>query len=151
MGGFKYFAFAVLAFVLAGCETLDLGGYIPQREATARDGMGQSVTTPNASRPRRQVEPDYIPDTDELIGADAVALEGFLGAPSLRRAEQASEVWQYATDACVLFVFLYPNEAGEARVSYLTSSGVHQDQQTPGDQQCVEAVARMAANAVPVS
>ena len=47
----------------------------------------------------------------------------------------------------MLFLFFYADEADVARVTYLTSSGVHLGQATPGDQPCVEAVTRAAANA----
>ncbi len=148
----RAFGGLALCLSLAACTTTSLSDYIPRySKAPAETQMGETVSAPRAnlqaSIAREHVEPDYIPSTNELMGTDAVQVESYFGSPSLRRAEQASEVWQYATDACVLFVFFYPDEAGETRVSYVTSSGSHQNQATPGDQACVEAVTRAAANA----
>jgi len=93
------------------------------------------------------LEPSYIPSTDELVGASEARVRELIGSPSLVRAEQNSAVWQYRTNTCVLFVFFYPGNADALAVNYLTSSGARSGEVTPGDQACVEAVTRNAANA----
>jgi len=59
-----------------------------------------------------------------LLGMTRDEVAVWLGPPNLRREEPRSEVWQYATQGCVLHVFLY--EAGsppERRVSHYEIGG----------------------------
>ena len=103
----------LLSMALAGCETIsgfDISNPMPQNR------VGRTVSTPT-NMPQTTsapvpVEPSYIPSAEEIIGLDGAGAEGFFGVPSLRRVEQNGEVWQYQTDACVLFLFLYTDEAG---------------------------------------
>jgi len=134
------------ALLLAACETTS--GPPPAPES------GSSVSMPSLM-PENQVaavappviEPSYIPSTDELVGASEGRVRELVGAPTLVRAEQNSAIWQYRTNTCVLFLFFYPGNGDALAVNYLTSSGARSGEVTPGDQACVEAVTRAAANA----
>jgi len=155
MSGFRFVGVIALALAFTGCETVDLNQYMSRSNTV---GAGQSANAAPDASVREQanvrqalIDPTHIPTTDELLTSNPEQVRGLIGAPSLTRAEETAEVWQYATDACVLFLFFYPDEAGDARVSYVTSSGVHQGQQTPGDQQCVAAVTHAAANGLVAS
>ena len=129
---------------LAGCDAGSLSMPFPQNR------VGTNVSPPentvDSVSAREQVEPDYIPSAEELVGADGADVEAVFGVPSLARVDQDAQVWQYRTEACVLFLFFYPDENQTARVSYVTSSGARAGVESPGDQACVEAVTRAAAN-----
>lgn len=47
-----------------------------------------------------------------LKGATAAQLPTYLGEPSLKRSEPPAEIWQYAARDCLLFLFLYREDAG---------------------------------------
>ena len=134
---------ALLAF--AACDAANMPSPIPANR------VGTSVSTPTNTiesvTAAPQVEPDYIPRTEELIGLGEAETEGYFGEPSLRRTDQGAQIWQYQADECVLFLFFYPDEDETPRVSYVTSSGARAGQASPGDQACVDAVTRLAVNA----
>lgn len=56
---------------------------------------------------------------EALIGKGPEALRAMLGEPSLLRRDQGAEVWQYAGETCVLFLYLYPDDSGAPQVSYV--------------------------------
>lgn len=47
-----------------------------------------------------------------LKGFTAAEIPGFLGEPSLKRSEPPAEIWQYAARDCLLYLFLYREDAG---------------------------------------
>lgn len=47
-----------------------------------------------------------------LMGLTAATLPTYLGQPSLKRSEPPAEIWQYAARDCLLFLFLYREDAG---------------------------------------
>ncbi len=57
--------------------------------------------------------------SEALVGKGPEALRAMLGEPSLLRRDQGVEVWQYAGESCVLFLYLYPDAAGAPVVSYV--------------------------------
>jgi len=57
--------------------------------------------------------------SEALVGKGPEALRAMLGEPALLRRDQGAEVWQYAGETCVLFLYLYPNAAGAPVVSYV--------------------------------
>jgi len=141
----KALVFAVAVLGLGACESVSIINPSPEN----RVGSEIEVRT-NEPRPmRRMVEPAFIPRAEDLVGLGEAEAAEFFGSPSLRRTDQGAQVWQYRTDACVLFLFFYPDASETARVSYVTSSGAHAEQESPGDQACVDAVTRAAANAAP--
>ncbi len=52
----------------------------------------------------------------ELIGMTGPALHEVLGDPQRIRREAGAQIWQYASPACVLDVFLYEEARGSAVV-----------------------------------
>lgn len=68
-----------------------------------------------------QPAPD-IPKSDELIGLNGDALRGALGKASLVRRDLGTEIWQYRTENCVLFLFLYPKD-GTPSLHHLDARG----------------------------
>ncbi len=52
----------------------------------------------------------------ELIGLTAPAVHEALGDPQRIRREAGAQIWQYASPACVLDVFLYEEPRGSAVV-----------------------------------
>jgi hypothetical protein len=57
--------------------------------------------------------------SEALVGKGPEALRAMLGEPTLLRRDQGAEVWQYAGQTCVLFLYLYPDDAGAPVVSYV--------------------------------
>lgn len=55
-------------------------------------------------------------DGTELIGMTAPAVHEALGNPQRIRREAGAQIWQYASPACVLDVFLYEEARGSAVV-----------------------------------
>ncbi len=55
-------------------------------------------------------------DGTELIGLNATAVHQALGQPQRIRREAGAQIWQYASPACVLDVFLYDEARGSAVV-----------------------------------
>lgn len=73
-------------------------------------------TASNAPRGAKRAAP-------KLIGMRAEEISSLLGQPTLLRQEPPAQVWQYASDDCVLYVFLYRNhrDTGRSRVRYVES------------------------------
>ncbi len=55
-------------------------------------------------------------DGSELIGLNATAVHEALGDPQRIRREAGAQIWQYASPACVLDVFLYEEARGSSVV-----------------------------------
>lgn len=154
----KLFALLGLAAALAlgACETTGTSSVASPAGATSPNNAADTSVpprpTPTASLTRpAPIEPSYIPTSAELIGAQAARAETMLGAPALKRIDHGSELWQYPSEACVLFVFLYPNEAGDMAVNYLTASAAQAGGTVPEDDACIAAAVRAAANAARLS
>ena len=89
-----------------------------------------TATIAPAATPLPQPEPEAKPEptppppaTGDFLGLAPDGVTGLLGQPRLVRREKPAEVWQYAADACVLHVFLYGDEAGNAlRVDHLEAT-----------------------------
>jgi hypothetical protein len=58
-------------------------------------------------------------DPQELIGLDHGALRRVLGAPAQLRHELSAQVWQYVTGDCVVDLYLYDDDAGALKVTYV--------------------------------
>lgn len=154
----KFFALLSLATALAlgACETTGTSSVAsPASASSSSQAAGPSAPSspaPQASLTRpAPIEPSYIPTSAELIGVEAARAETMLGAPALKRVDRGSELWQYPSAACVLFVFLYPNEAGDMAVNYLTASAAQAGGTVPEDDACIAAAVRAAANAARLS
>ncbi|MGJ3260350.1 MAG: hypothetical protein ACFE0S_12185 [Rhodospirillales bacterium] len=130
----------LLAALIAGCAgTADM----PQTPAPKPEAQAPAPRTETAALPPTPVPvpaPEIkvdAPDAAEIIGWDAAALNETFGAASLIRRDLGAEIWQYRTDACVLFLFLYPGSGGALQVDHLDIRG--------GDaksEACLESVVR---------
>jgi hypothetical protein len=58
-------------------------------------------------------------DPQELIGLDHTALRRVLGKPAQTRNEMTAQVWQYVTGDCVVDLYLYDDESGALKVTYV--------------------------------
>jgi hypothetical protein len=100
----------LLLAALGGCaQTPDTGG-----------GVMASAMGASASPARRPMPP--APPAADLVGMQAGEVEALLGPPSLLRRERDAQVWQYATDRCVLFLFLYPRNGGGHAVDHIEAT-----------------------------
>jgi len=142
--GIRLIALAAM-MSLGACDSAQILNPFPEN----RLGTGVNLATNAPPMEHTLVEPNYIPSTEELLGLGEGDAQEYFGEPSLRRADQDAQIWQYQTDACVLFLFFYPDEEGAARIAYVTSSSTQSGGVSPGDQACVDAVTRHAANTGP--
>ncbi len=60
----------------------------------------------------------------KVLGLEPHDVQELLGMPKLVRRDDPAEVWQYRSSACVLDVFLYPEETGAQQVRYLEARTV---------------------------
>lgn len=58
-------------------------------------------------------------DPKELLGLDHSALRRALGKPAQVRREFSAQVWQYVTGDCVVDLYLYDDDAGALKVTYV--------------------------------
>jgi hypothetical protein len=58
-------------------------------------------------------------DPEELIGLDHRALRRVLGKPAQTRDELTAQVWQYVTGDCVIDLYLYDDDNGALKVTYV--------------------------------
>jgi hypothetical protein len=79
----------------------------------SRPGVQQATTTSPAA-------PETAHSQD-LVGLGPDELQHLFGHPQMVRDETGAEVWQYRVDACVLDLYLYPQESAGTplRVTYL--------------------------------
>jgi len=80
-----------------------------------------------------------------LLGMDAQALVQVLGPPDNRRRDPPAQVWQYIDRACILHVFLYPEER-VLRVAHVDA--VSRSRGAFAAEDCLAAVQRHAATAL---
>jgi len=134
-----------LALTLAACGAVDvpMPSFPQNRAGTEARAPANTIVAPTS---RSQLEPAFIPRVEDLVGKSEEETEDLFGEADLRRVDQGAQVWQYQTNVCVLFLFFYPDDNDVAHVSYVTSSGAHTGEDGPGDQPCVDAVTRAAAN-----
>jgi len=118
-------------------ETKEQPASAPQGKVTSETPQALAVLPSPAKAPRAQGKGGYSPA--DLIGLDAPAVERLLGKPDLSRKEPFAEVWQYTHGDCVLFVFIYAQDGGEARVSH-AETGARDGGKTPEPGQCIGAI-----------
>jgi len=90
---------------------------------------------PHVSTPQTQFSPP--PPPEALIGADRETVAMRLGKPVFLMRGQASEIWQYRAQGCVLDLFLY-EDGGTLRVAYLEARDLSGVAVSSGD--CLRAV-----------
>jgi hypothetical protein len=119
-----------LAVALAGCAarmpaTAAASSAAPVRTATAptSPGSAASSTERRAAPSASLAAPADPADDEDVMGLSPDELQSLLGQPQMVRDETGAEVWQYRTQACVLDLYLYPQEAqggaASLRVAYL--------------------------------
>lgn len=115
----------------------------PQGKVTTEAPQALAVLPPPGKAPRTDGKGGYTPD--DLVGLDGPSVERLLGKPDLSRKEPFAEVWQYAHGDCVLFLFIYAQDGGVARVTH-AETGARDGGKNPEPGQCIGAIlARNAA------
>ena len=92
----------LLAGVLSGCQSPEAASG-DKVAAVPKSGMGAPP---------------------KVLGLKPHDVQELLGMPKLVRRDDPAEVWQYRSSACVLDVFLYPEETGAQQVRYLEARTV---------------------------
>lgn len=69
------------------------------------------------------------------MGSPSSTLVATLGSATLVRTDIGAEIWQYRTEDCVLFLFLYPKDA-EMAVRHIDSRG------GPSAETCIRSVVK---------
>jgi hypothetical protein len=69
-------------------------------------------------------------DPKELVGLDHTALRRVLGRPAQVRNEVTAQVWQYVTGDCVVDLYLYDDDSGALKVTYVEARS-RSAEQTP--------------------
>jgi len=126
-------------FLLAACQVpqhqLKLAGAVDKPAPT------QTEITEPAAAPKSDALPKQTPlaatpavahgdtvmptalrlsgDPKELLGLDHTALRRVLGRPAQVRHEVAAQVWQYVTGDCVVDLYLYDDDSGALKVTYV--------------------------------
>ncbi|MBO6518766.1 MAG: hypothetical protein JJ900_12070 [Rhodospirillales bacterium] len=120
----------ISTFLLVALLTACAGGTPPpESSSTAPPAPVSAPETaavpPRAPAPAKPPEPTLdVPAAEDVIGWDSATLHRTFGPASLVRRDLGAEIWQYRTDDCVLFLFLYPtpktsSESGPLRVDHL--------------------------------
>ena len=107
-------------------------------DGASNDQSGQNSPVPRAAPTIAVIpaEPEInAPSPAEVLGWSASQVAATFGAATLVRNERGAEIWQYKTDACVLFFFFYPN-GDQSAVRHIDASG------DTAMQPCVSAVVR---------
>ncbi len=92
----------LLAGLLSGCQSPD---------STTGDKVAAAPKSGMGAPPK-------------VLGLKPHDVQELLGMPKLVRRDDPAEVWQYRSSACVLDVFLYPEETGAQQVRYLEARTV---------------------------
>lgn len=102
--------FVAVSLLLAGCQTMGLGGDAPAEPAAA------PMPPPAALAPGPSVAPGA---TNGIIGMTGEALRAAWGEPTLKRNETGAELWQYGGHGtCTLLVYFYANAANVMMVTH---------------------------------
>lgn len=130
-------ACGVVALVLAGCATRTpatvAASSAPSAAAstsvasdptspagaTASPGATVAAAQPAALEASPAPADSRAVDGKDMVGLSPDELQRLLGQPQMVRDETGAEVWQYHAQACVLDLYLYPQEAKGLRVAYL--------------------------------
>lgn len=65
-------------------------------------------------------EPQF--QMNNILGLATSSVEKILGDPSLKRVENAAEVWLYDNQFCNAHVYFYENDNGDLNVEYIETS-----------------------------
>ncbi len=127
-GLFPRLAPVLFLTLLAGCTAANVTpAPTPSAPPTAAPKAApQKATVPvPAPTPKPKPGPEIdAPKPAEVIGWDTAALNAAFGPASLVRRDLGAEIWQYRTEECVLFLFLYPTGTESAlKVEHLDARG----------------------------
>lgn len=106
----KTAALIALALLLGGCSAGASGSYI----RTAPSASSATTTQSGGFRPPQVMRGSGL---DSVIGRGAGALTSRFGEARIDLVEGDARKLQFASQTCVLDVFLYPVEAGNAPVA----------------------------------
>lgn len=144
----------VLALLAAGCATAVPPPAIPPPSSSARPWPNPTAPRPNVvvvppTRPEPLPQPGFtapqvlrVPGLRGVIEENADALVRRFGAPRLDVNEGDSRKLQFAGEACVLDVFLYPLRQGALPVATYLEARRASDGQDVDRVACVEALQR---------
>lgn len=125
----RWLAVFLLLTFLAGCAGTTSTVPSPEAETPSKPAskparQSAAVPVPKPA-PKPKPEPEInAPKAAEVIGWDTAVLNEKFGPASLVRRDLGAEIWQYRTEACVLFLFLYPVGSDSAlRVEHLDARG----------------------------
>lgn len=122
--------FAPLLFLAC---TVALGGCV-QPQAAAPAATPAVALAPAATPAPGEAS---LPPPELLIGADRETIADRLGKPEFLMRAQASEIWQYRANNCVLDVYLYEDK-GDMRVVYMEARDLAGGELATGT--CMQAV-----------
>lgn len=111
---------------LAGCTAANLEtSPTPEASTVVTPEAAPRAAAVPAPTPKPKPEPEIdVPNPAEVIGWDTAALNAAFGPASLVRRDLGAEIWQYRTEECVLFLFLYPTGTESAlKVEHLDARG----------------------------
>ena len=129
--------------LLAACATGPVpSGQAPQRPTTAKAPPPQQVRVAPSTSGFRAPRVMNLPGLEMVIGRNETALANVFGAPRLTVKEGDARKLQFAGEACVLDVYLYPlTPGGEPSATYVdarrASDGLDVDRAA-----CVKALRR---------
>jgi hypothetical protein len=123
----------LVALLLAACQmpqhSLKAASAVPAKIQTAEAASKPALApkaTPLAATPAVAHGDTILPtaarltgDPKELLGLDHAALRRMLGKPAQMRDELTVQVWQYVTGDCVVDLYLYDDDAGALKVTYV--------------------------------
>ena len=95
-----------------------LSGCAPQQAAAPAASPSVALAPATTPAPAETPTEAPLPTPELLMGADRNTIAERLGKPEFLMRAQASEIWQYRANNCVLDVYLYEDE-GDMRVFYM--------------------------------
>jgi hypothetical protein len=122
-----------MVLVLSACAASD--GPTPPSAEIPQPTASQPTQTARVSAPTTIEREIKAPKPADIMGSPSSKLVSALGSATLVRTDIGVEIWQYRTDECVLFVFLYPGER-EMAVRHIDSRG------GPTPESCIRSVVK---------
>ena len=118
---------------LAACAATEEAAMPPaETPQTAASQPTQTARVPATTNAEPELK---APKPADIMGAPSSKLVSALGSATLVRIDIGAEIWQYRTDDCVLFLFLYPGET-EMAVKHIDSRG------GPTPESCIRSVVK---------
>lgn len=117
---------------LAACAATDETTTPSAEPQTTVSQPTQTARVPAPSNAEPEIK---APKPADIMGSPSSELLSALGSATLVRTDIGAEIWQYRTDDCVLFLFLYPGER-EMAVKHIDSRG------GPSPESCIRSVVK---------